>query len=170
MKMKKSKSLKSAGVLQILGLYSQILEELCDRGVLKTVNNPAADYAEHLCCCALSLHPAPNSTKGFDATDSKRKRYEIKARRRTRRSQPTRFSAIRKLKENHFDYLIAVVFAEDFTVERATVFPRKAILEKAFWQEHVNGWILPLDDNLWQLPGARNITKRLRRVQLGAYS
>lgn len=156
---------QSSTALEILNLYSQILEELCTRGILRSVNNPAADYAEYLCSRALHLKPAAKSTKGFDATDTQGHRYEIKARRLTKRSKPTRFSAIRKIEENHFDYLIAVVFSEDFSVNRAAVFPREVIRKKAFWQAHVNGWILPLKEDLWSLPGVRDVTTKLRKVQ-----
>lgn len=96
--------LKSKSVLQILGLYSQILEELCSRGVLRSVNNPAADYAEYLCCRALSLQRTPKSTKGYDATDANGNKYEIKARRLTSRSHPTRFSAIRELEQDNLTF------------------------------------------------------------------
>jgi len=157
--------LKRMKVAQILGLYAAVLEELCQREVLRSANNPAADYAAHLVCHAPSLRPAQEPTKGYDATDRKRKRYEIKDRRSTTRSRPTRFSAVRKLPDNHFDYLAAVLFAEDFHIQRAVVLPRIAVVSKAFFQKHVNGWILPLNDKLWQTEGARDITDLLRRLQ-----
>ncbi len=158
--------LKSKSVLQILGLYSQILEELCSRGVLRSVNNPAADYAENLCCRALSLKRSPKSTKGYDAKDANGNKYEIKARRLTSRRLPTRFSAIRKLEHDQFDFLIAVLFREDFSVERSAIFSREIIHKKVFRQNHVNAWILPLNDDLWRQPGAIDITKKLKQIQL----
>jgi hypothetical protein len=145
--MPKRTSLTESTILDLLGLYSDILIELCERGVLRSVNNPAADYAEYLVAKALHLTPAPKSTKGYDAVGQDGKRYEIKARRLTRRSRPTRFSAIRKLEENHFDFLVAVLFDEHFFVQRALVLPREHVTRQAFWQAHVNGWILPISDD-----------------------
>jgi len=158
--------LKSLPVLGLLALHSGILDELRRRGVLRTVNNPAADYAEFLACRALSLKPAASSEKGYDATGQDGKRYEIKARRQAKGSKPTRFSAIRRLEENHFDYLLAVLFEEDFRVQRAAILPREVVTKKAFWQEHVNGWILPLNDSLWNDGAVQGITARLQQFQL----
>jgi hypothetical protein len=157
--------LKSKSALQILGLYSQILEELCSRDVLRSVNNPAADYAEYLCCRALSLKSAPKSTKGYDAEDVKGNKYEIKARRRTIRRPPSRFSAIRKLDQGQFEFLIAVLFSEDFSVERSAIFSIELVRNEVIRQNHVNGWILPLNDKLWKLPGAEDITNKLKQIQ-----
>jgi hypothetical protein len=157
--------LKHLQVLDLLGLHSDIITELCERGVLRSVNNPVADYAEFLVTKALSLRPAPKSAKGFDAIDSRGRKYEIKARRVTRISHPTRFSAIRKLEEQHFDFLVAVLFDERFKVSRARVLPRASVAKRAFWQAHVNGWILPIDDDLWKSADGMDIASKLRRVQ-----
>jgi hypothetical protein len=152
-------------ILGLLGLYADILNELHSREVIRTVNNPAADYAEYLVAKALSLRPAPPSTKGFDAVDGNGIRYEIKARRRTQRSKPTRFSAIRNLDQDTFDELAAVLFNENFSVNRACLFPRSLVQQNAFWQEHVNGWILPISDSLWDEKAGKDITEKLRSIQ-----
>jgi hypothetical protein len=158
-------SLVEFEALELLELYSDIIIELCERGIIRTVNNPAADYAEHLVAAALSLKPAPPSTKGYDAIDENGNKYEVKARRLTRRNKPTRFSAIRKLDEESFDYLAAVLFEEDFSINRAYVFPLAFVQQKAFWQAHVNGWILPISDNLWDSIEGNDITDKLQEVQ-----
>lgn len=163
--MYKRSSLTKMSISELLGLYSGILDELCDRNILRTVNNPAADYAEYLVCKALSLTPAAKSTKGYDATDGSGNKYEIKARRLTHRSHPKRFSAIRKLEENHFDYLVAVLFEEDFLVHRALVLQKSYITKKAFWQGHVSAWILPIDEGLWSTKDGEDITSKMRDIQ-----
>jgi len=111
-------------VLDVLGLYADIIDELRRRGIVRSVNSPVADYAEHLVCAALSLRSAQKSAKGFDATDTNGRKYEIKARRETKQSKPTRLSAIRDLEGNHFHYLVAVLFTEDFSVKRAAIISR----------------------------------------------
>jgi hypothetical protein len=157
--------LKQLKVLDLLSIFADIISELCDRGVLRTVNNPAADYAEFLVSAALGLQSAPKSAKGYDAIDKRGRKYEIKARRITRMSRPTRFSAIRKLEERHFDFLVGVLFDEHFNVKHAKVLPRASVQKKAFWQANVNGWILPICDELWEGKTGVDITSRLRRVQ-----
>jgi hypothetical protein len=59
------------GSHKILCLFPDIIEELRDRGLTRSKNNPVADYAEHLVCKAFSLTPAEKSTKGYDAVDIK---------------------------------------------------------------------------------------------------
>ena len=157
---------KTMEVLELLACYAQTIDELLSRGIVRSANSPVSDYAEHLVCNALSLEAAPPSTQGFDATDNKGVRYEIKARRETQRSKPRRFSAIRDLEGNHFDFLVAVLFAEDFMVKRAGILPIALVHRLAFYQQHVNGWILPLRDNLWSHQDVRDITKNLRDEQM----
>ena len=152
-------------VLELLSIHSEIIDELRSRKVLRTVNNPVADYAEFLSCRALRLTPAGNSEKGYDAIGPEGEKYQIKARRIARGSKPTRFSAIRKLEESHFDYLLAVLFTHDFHVQRAHLLPRELVREKAFWQQHVNGWILPVSDSIWNDARVQDVTESLRGVQ-----
>jgi hypothetical protein len=157
--------LTTFGNHEILTFFSDIMEELANRGLIRSKNNPVADYAEHLVCRTFSLTAAEKSTKGYDATDANGKRYEIKSRRYSVRSKPTRFSAIRDLDTKHFDILAAVLFSQDFTVQRAVFLPYATVRRIAFRQEHVNGWILPIRDSLWSADGAVDVTDALRRTQ-----
>lgn len=159
--------LTTFGNHEILTLFSDIMDELGNRGLIRSKNNPVADYAEHLVCRAFSLTAAEKSTKGYDATDANGKKYEIKSRRHSVRSKPTRFSAIRDLDTQHFDTLVAVLFSQDFTVQRAVFLPYATVRRIAFRQEHVNGWILPIRDSLWSADGAVDVTETLRRTQDG---
>lgn len=157
--------LQNASLMELLQLFAGIQRELRARGVSRTANNPVADYAEYLVAEALGLQRAPNSEKGFDAVAPDGTRYEIKSRRLGSNSKPTRFSAIRKLEEYHFDYVVAILFNEDFGVSRAVSLPHSAVTRLAFWQEHVNGWILPVHDTLWLDSEARDLTHLLRERQ-----
>jgi hypothetical protein len=167
MKRMSSLDVKEMTDLQVLGLYDHVLEDLWRRKIVRSGNNPCSDYAGYLVCRALSLNPVSLSKKGYDATDRAGKRYEIKARRKTSRSKPTRLSVIRDLDKNLFDYLVVVLFRHNFTVERAAVIPRPAVHKIAFFQEYVNGWIPILNDDLWRCRGAKDITTELRGLQRG---
>lgn len=158
-------SLTSYSVMDLLALHDCIIEELRKRQILKTVNNPVADYAELLACRAFTLTKAPNSEKGYDAKDKNGKKYQIKARRIATGSKPTRFSAIRNLEENHFDFLLAIVFDHAFKVQKAALLPPSVVKEKAFFQSHVNAWILPLNDTLWNHASVQNVTTQLQEAQ-----
>jgi hypothetical protein len=163
--MYKRSSLNKMSILELLGLYSDVLDELCVRKILRSVNNPAADYAEYLVAKALNLTLAAKSTKGYDAIDEHGIKYEVKARRLTHRSHPTRFGAIRKLEESHFDYLVVVLFDEDFLVNRSSILSKAYVTKKAFWQSLVNGSILRIGEDLWSSKDAEDITNKLREVQ-----
>jgi len=157
--------LTTLGSHEVLSLLSDIIEELRNRGLTRTKNNPVADYAEHLVCKAFSLTPAKKSTKGYDAVETNGKKYEIKSRRYSAGSKPTRFSAIRDLETQHFDILVAILFSQDFTVQRAVFLPYATVRRVAFRQEHVNGWILPIRDSLWSADDVVDVTEALRKAQ-----
>ncbi len=157
--------LENRTTLDLLGGYVNILEELRERGAIRSTNNPAADYAEYLASRALSLRLAPKSTRGYDATDSRDKRYEIKGRRPTRHNPSRQLSVIRGLDKKQFDYLIGVLFAEQFTVERACVIPSGVVRDLAVYRPYVNGWILHLRDTVWQQTGVQDITRRLKSLE-----
>jgi hypothetical protein len=144
----------------LLGLHAEVSAELRRRGICRSANNPVADYAEGLVAKALGLTLASASTTGFDATDSRGRRYEIKARRMTTLSKASMLSAIRGLEKGHFDYLVAVIFNEDYTVRRAVLIPRKTVARIAKFRKHVNAHIVMIRD-IWKAEGARDITKRL---------
>jgi hypothetical protein len=160
---KRASSLSELSTKELLILHAEVSAELCARGVCRSGNNPVADYAEGLAAKALGLQLAKESTTGFDATDSSGLRYEIKARRITTTSKATMLSAIRGLENKHFDLLIAVVFNEDYTVNRAVMIPHKTVEKIARFRKHVNAHILMLRD-IWKAEDARDITAKLAGV------
>ena len=106
-------------IRELLAFHASASAELRRRGICRSANNPIADLAEWLVAEAFSLERAEKSAAGFDAKSRAGKKYEIKARRFSPGSRPTHLSAIRGLEKKHFDFLVAVVFKEDFTVSRA---------------------------------------------------
>ena len=151
--------------LEILRLHAALLEELRGRGVVRSKNNPVADYAEYLVSRALSLTLEGRSNKGFDATDGSGRRYEIKARREDPKRKTTLTSPLRDLDGEHFDELIIVLFAEDYTIKMAIQLPRRLVKQVGSFRAHVNGWVIPLRDSLWAVRGVKDITAAIQRVQ-----
>jgi len=130
-------------ILTLLRNYSSIIERLRDSGVLRSSNNPVADYAEYLISQKLKLNLTSNSNKSFDAVDPKTGiRYQIKARRVTKFSNSRQLGVIRSM---DFDFLIAVIFAENFNVLEAYRIPKKIIKPPYVrFSKHQNGNILIL--------------------------
>ncbi|MCC6934201.1 MAG: hypothetical protein IT406_00695 [Candidatus Yanofskybacteria bacterium] len=130
-------------ILKQLQQYGRIMDRLRDAGILRSGNNPVADYTEWLVARKLGLELTPNSNKSFDAIHPRTKiRYQIKARRITESGKPRQMSVIRS---TDFDYLIAVIFDRDFKVLKALKIPKKLIRTPFVrFSKHQNGHILIL--------------------------
>lgn len=159
-------NLKEIAPPDLLSLYCTLLDELRKRGIVRSTNNPVADYAERLISSALNLQLEMKSTTGFDATDNEGNRYEIKARRLTLHNKSRQLSAIRGLDKNHFNYLAGVLFAEDFSVQRACLIPISVVQRLSVYRQHVNAWILHLRDPVWEVDGVKDITDKVRTVKI----
>lgn len=66
--------------------YSQVLDELRARKVIRTSNSPIGDYTEWLVANQLGLTLVTNSTSGHDAVDTLGVKFQIKGRRLTSRN------------------------------------------------------------------------------------
>jgi hypothetical protein len=147
----------------LLVLHSKICDELWRRELSRSGNNPVADLGEVVASRALGVTRVRQSTAGYDAKDAAGLRYEIKARRQTARSTPGQLSAIRDLEGQHFDRLVVLLFAEDYSVARACVVPFEAVKRLARFRKHVNASIVYLRD-LWAAPDIEDITEKCREV------
>ena len=146
---------------ELLRCFANILDELKERKVVRTRNNPVADYAEWLVTQQFGLSLERSSKRGYDAIDQNGKRYQIKSRRLDPTNESKVLSVIRNLETNEFDYLIGVLFNRDFTVKEAYKIPHSVIREHARFSEHVNGHILHLQGEVLTAPGVENITEVL---------
>jgi hypothetical protein len=158
--------LEQASTRELLTLFARVLDQLRDREVVRSGNNPVADYCESLVVRALKLNRLGGSNKGCDAVDdSNGKRYEIKGRRITKYNPSTQLSVIRELDSCHFDYLVGVLFDDNFTVTHACCVPWEVVQHCAKPRKHVNGWIMHLTPSVWEQPGVRDITAELKKAQ-----
>lgn len=132
-------------ITQLLNLYNVILEELRDRGIIRTSNNPVADYAEWLFVNKYHLKLMNSSFSSYDAIDTKFNiKYQVKSRRLGRHSKSYQLGVIRNLNKKPFDYLVAIIFNEDYSVKEAYQIPHTIIKKYARFSEHQNGHILIL--------------------------
>ena len=140
--------LKSVSDLELLKLYADLLEELRDRELTRTSNNPTADYAENVAAEKLGLTRAGKEERGYDATDAKGHKYQIKGRRITRHNNSRQLGVIRDLEANLFDYLVAVIFDESFAVLEIWKVPFEFVQSNSRWSEHQNGHIFQAKSSL----------------------
>ena len=152
--------------LQLLALHARVSDELRGRGITRSSNNPTGDLAEYLFCKAFGWTQADNSKANIDALGPDGTRYQIKGRRLTRFNKSRQLSAIRDLDGAHFDMLSGVLFSEDYSVLRAAIIPRAAVVAHAVYVKHTNSHKFYLRDDVWQAPGVRDVTAELRAVTL----
>jgi hypothetical protein len=137
--------LKNLEKRDLLQLYGRLMEELRQRELIRSSNNPVSDYAEKIVCEKLKLSIQGKSSKGYDAIDEKSGiKYQIKARRLTRHNKSRQLGVIRNIDQKLFDYLIAVIFDESFKPIEIWRIPRETIPKYARYSQHQNGHILVL--------------------------
>ena len=156
------KDLEAMSNLELLQTHGAVIDELRRRKVVKTNNNPVGDYTEWLVCNRLGLEVQGNSKAGFDAVDpqDEGRRYQIKGRRSSGNS--VQFSPLRQLKNHEFDFVVAVVFHEDYSIRRAVKIPYKILITAADpklirYQAHINGYILILTEKAVEQDGVEDI-------------
>jgi len=159
---RKPAELATLTVPELLALHSGIGEELRQRGVVRSANNPTGDLAEYLFCQAFGWKQAPNSERGFDATGSDATRYQIKGRRVHRRNKSRQLSAMRDLVSGHFDVLAAVLFDDDFHIMRAALIPISIVEKRATYVAHTNSSKFMLRDDVWEELGVQDVTDEIR--------
>lgn len=157
----RSTLVREASVIELLRLYAAVLDELKERGVLRTGNGPLGDYAERLFASAFGWRLAVNAASGFDA-ECGGVHYQIKARRLATPNGSRQLGVIRNLEGRPFDVLAAVLFDGRFDVQRAALIPYEIVVERAKWTKHVNGHRFLLPEAVWELPGVEDVTLALR--------
>lgn len=127
---------------EVLKIYSDLMEELRERKVIRSSNNPIADYGEKVISDYLRLNLVRGSNKSFDAQDSRGATYQIKARRLTRHNSSRQLGVIRNLETKNFDHLLVGIFDEEFSLIELWKIPHKTIKTYARYSKHQNGHIL----------------------------
>ena len=141
-------NLKKLNEQSLLNLYSELMEELRNRELIRSSNNPVADYAEKVAVDYMGLHRVGKEERGYDALDGNERKYQIKGRRITRHNSSRQLSVIRNLDEKLFDYLIAVVFNEDFSVGEIWKVPYRFVRDNSKYSKQQNGHVFQAKSNL----------------------
>ncbi len=139
--------------------YAAIINSLYSAGVVRTYNSPVGDCAEWIVSTKLNLLLEKNSKKGYDAIDDASGiRYQIKSRWMHPGKNSRELNVIRNYEEKQFDYLIAVIFGNDFEVAEAYKVPHDVIGEYFLYKEHQNGVVVTLGSNFIQDTRVEDIT------------
>lgn len=157
--------LSTLSAQDLLRLHAGALDELRRRGILRSANGPAGDYAEILFSRAFGWRLESNSAAGFDAVNEGGTRFQIKGRRLTGPRPSRQLSALRDLSSRPFDILAAVLLDGDYTVHKAALIPVEVVIGAATYTRHVNAHRFILSDRVWSIPGVIDATAQLRAVQ-----
>jgi hypothetical protein len=158
--------LKELKPQELLKLHAEVAEELRRRGIVRSANNPTGDLGEDLFCKAFGWTQSGNSNANLDAVCPAGVRYQIKARRATVHNKSRQLSAIRNLDGQHFDFLAAVLFDENYNIVRAALVPHEVVRSRATFRPHTNSHKFILRDDVWTVPGVKDVTALLRQVNL----
>jgi hypothetical protein len=122
---------KQLTVGELLATYAGILDELRDRGLIRTKNAPVGDLAEYACVIAYGGELARNSEKSFDLVASDQRRIQVKVRNvEFKSSSGQTFSAIRSFDFDACVFILvdhdAVVAAHEWTPEEVSTLGRRS--------------------------------------------
>jgi hypothetical protein len=123
---------------ELLRLFAAVIDELKRRELVRTINNPVADYTEWLVTSKLKLNRLGNSMYGCDATGCDGTKYQIKGRRVSAATRSIQLSALRNLPKRPFDVLVTVIYESDFSIRHALSIPYEVVLERSTYQAHTN--------------------------------
>ena len=154
---------KTLSASDLLGLFGKVLDELKDRGIIRSQNNPVGDYSEWLVSQTFNLQLQSNSNKGFDALDSDGTKYQIKGRKLCSLKSSRQLSVIRGLEDRKFDVLVGVLFDRNFSFLEAYMIPHRIIIGHSKYSKYQNGHILHLKGKILRSAGVKRIDTHLRR-------
>ena len=151
----------------LFSFYQAILSELKSRGVIRTKNAPAGDYAEYLVATALGGELAPNSEKSWDVLGNDGEKLQVKARVVSDPAEPGQLQ-LSPFRSFGFDSAVIVLLsATDYAVSRASKVPRYVVESSVKHRDHVNGNVLFARPEIMGHPSAVDLTADLRAVQTG---
>jgi len=151
---------------QLLELYCALMAKLRERSIIRSSNNPVADYTETLVAKALGIRLENNSKAGYDAIDADGTRYQIKGRRLTPENMNPQLSAIRNLAGNPFDVLAAVLFDNGLNVTCAALIPRSVVQLLGRYTAHTNSHTFHFRKTVLNVDGVRDVTEEVRIASL----
>jgi hypothetical protein len=157
-------AISSLSPQELLALHARVAEELRERGITRSSNNPTGDFAEFLFCRAFGWTQTGNSHANIDAIGPEGLRYQIKGRKMTPHNKSRQLGSIRDFKGRHFDFLAGAIFTERFEVLKAAIIPYPVVEHCATFVAHTNSHKFIIRDSVWNIEGVKDVTAQLRAV------
>jgi hypothetical protein len=163
-----ARDLRQIPLADLFSLYRGILAELRRRGVVRTDNAPAGDYAEYIVAAAFNGTLAANSEKSYDVLTSNNDRLQVKAR---VVSIPPKAAQLQLSPFRSFDFdwaVIVLLSDQDYSVWKAAKVPAAVVEAAGVHSKHVNGKVVFAKLKLMNDPSAEEVTETLRAIQKAA--
>ncbi len=122
------KLLKDSEIKKLLLQYNDILKKLRESKVIRT-SKLVGEYGEYKVVNELCLDLVKSGNKGYDAIDSKGKKYEIKSRKEMPYNMLNHFP-IREKQLKSADFLIGVYFDVDWNLSKLYKIPTSKVIIK----------------------------------------
>lgn len=133
---------------ELIELYGRVMNEMQERGIVRSANNPIADIAERIVADYYGVNPEPPNRKSFDIVASDGTTIQVKALRRTK-SGRRNLSPLRSL---DFDFLVAVLFEADMRPAGALLIPVDIVRSYMRWSKTWMAQCLSVTDRLQEDP------------------
>ncbi|WP_217915410.1 DUF6998 domain-containing protein [Miltoncostaea marina] len=124
---------------ELLADWAAIMRALRHRDVIRTNNSPIGDIAEAVVATHYGGTRGSFSQAGWDVLTPAGERIQVKALRTTSTGKRTNLSPIR---DADYDYLLIVIFDEDFNVTEALRLSRATVERLYDHNPYVNGRIV----------------------------
>jgi hypothetical protein len=148
-------------VRELLATHEAVLTTLRTRGVVRTSDAPAGQYAEWLALQVFGGTLAPNATKSHDLTTPDGTRVQVKC--RVLRNGDAGERQLSPFRSVDFDEALIIFFDATYEVQRAALLTAEQVLRLARWQPHVNGRVLIARDAVLNL--GTDVKKRFLKVR-----
>ena len=155
-------SLRALSTSELFKMYRGVLRELTDRGIVRTMNAPAGDYAEYLVAALTEGELADNSEKSWDIKTPGGERLQVKCRvvQAGKRGQ----RQLSPFRTWDFDRAVIVLFDDDYGIQRCVALPQAVVEEHATYRKHVNGHVMRATDVVMDHHSGEDWTAALKRV------
>ena len=151
-------ALSELTVRDLLATHEAVLADLRKRGIVRTNDEPAGQYAEWLAHQAFGGMLEPNSTGSRDLATPDGRRLQVKC--RVLRNGSVDERQLSPFRGFEFDEALVILFDPAYEVTRASLLTKEQVMRLARWQPHVNGRVLIARDAVLAL--GTDVRRRLR--------
>lgn len=149
-----------------LAIKKRLTDE--DLGVANSLTDPVGQYAEYLTLKVYGGKRTNNGTAGHDIIDRGGRKIEVKGRiKKNENYKPKTYINDSNVSGKKFDYLVYIVFSNDFEIEYAFGVDRSnfnKIFKKVEYGNSTPKWVVKAREELLKNPQIEDITRIFRNA------